>query len=126
MEIKSVANPAIASGSTLNNAAGGTTVLPLPGQNKAVTPTAQVGTEQALQPTASIEQLNQALDNINKTMRSLNADLEFSVDADTGRTLIRVTDRETGELLRQMPTKEALEIAKALDRVQGLLIRQQA
>lgn len=72
---------------------------------------------------ASIAQVNEALQNINKTMQSLSADLEFSVDAETGRSIVKVTDKQTGEIIRQMPSKEALEIAKALDKVEGLLIR---
>jgi flagellar protein FlaG len=77
-------------------------------------------------PKAAIEQVNQALESINKTMQSLSADLEFAVDAETGRSIVKVTDKQTGEIIRQMPSKEALEIAQALDKVQGLLIRQKA
>ena len=40
--------------------------------------------------------------------------------------IVKVVDRETREVLRQMPTQEALEIAKALDRTQGLLIKLEA
>jgi flagellar protein FlaG len=70
--------------------------------------------------------LNDALKNINKSMQALGQNLEFSVDADTDRTIVKVIDQDTKEVIRQMPTAEALEIAKALDRVQGLLIRQKA
>jgi flagellar protein FlaG len=71
-------------------------------------------------------ELNDAVQNINKTMQSLGQDLEFSVDAESNRTIVKVIDQRTQEVIRQMPSAEALEIAKALDRVQGLLIRQQA
>lgn len=67
-----------------------------------------------------------ALDSINKTMKSLSHRLEFSVDEDSQRQVVKVVDPDTKEVIRQMPSKEALEIAKALDRLQGLLIRQQA
>ncbi len=71
-------------------------------------------------------QLSEALQNINTTMRALAQDLEFSVDPDSNRTIVKVVDQRTQEVIRQMPSAEALEIAKALDRVQGLLIRQKA
>ena len=75
----------------------------------------------------SEEQIAKALEGINKTMQNLSsAGLEFSVDADSNRTIVKVVDRQTQEIIRQMPTKEALEIAKALDRLQGLLIHQKA
>lgn len=70
--------------------------------------------------------LTEALKNINKSMQALGQNLEFSVDPDSDRTIVKVIDQDTKEVIRQMPTPEALEIAKALDRVQGLLIRQKA
>lgn len=78
----------------------------------------------------SSEQLGAALDeslrNINKSMQVLSQELEFSIDPDTDRTVVKVVDQRTKEVIRQMPSVEALEIAKALDRLQGLLIRHQA
>ena len=71
-------------------------------------------------------QVTEALKNINKTIQTLAQNVEFSIDEESDRAIVKVVDRETKEVIRQMPTKEALEIAKALDRVQGLLIRQQA
>ena len=71
-------------------------------------------------------QVADAVKSINKTMQALSQNLEFSVDTDSNRTIVKVVDQQTNEVIRQMPTAEALEIAKALDRVQGLLIRQKA
>jgi len=72
----------------------------------------------------SLPQVLDAVQNINKTMQILAPNLEFSVDPDSKRTIVKVVDQETKEVIRQMPSAEALEIAKALDRVLGLLIRQ--
>ena len=43
-----------------------------------------------------------------------------------GTTIVRVTDTSTGQLIRQMPSAEMIEIAKALDQFQGMLIRRKA
>ena len=67
-----------------------------------------------------------ALKTINKTVQAMSPSLEFSIDADSKRTVVKVVDMDTKEVIRQMPSVEALEIAKALDRLQGLLIRQKA
>ncbi len=48
------------------------------------------------------------------------------MDDSTGKTVIKVVDSSTNELIRQIPSEEMLEIARALDRLQGLLIRQKA
>jgi flagellar protein FlaG len=75
---------------------------------------------------APASQLDDALHNINKSMQSLSQEIQFSIDPDSERTVVKVVDQRTQEVIRQMPSVEALEIAKALDRLQGLLIRQQA
>ena len=67
-----------------------------------------------------------AVERINKALPTSSQGIEFSVDADSDRVIVKVVDRETREVLRQMPTKEALEIAKSLDRNHGLLISQEA
>lgn len=74
----------------------------------------------------SLEQLNQAVKNINQSLSALSQNLEFSVDTDSKRTVVKVIDQQTKEVIRQIPSKETLEIAKALDTVKGLLIKQQA
>ena len=52
--------------------------------------------------------------------------LDFSIDESSGKTIVRVTDRESGELIRQIPSQEMLDIAGSLDRLQGILVKQQA
>lgn len=78
------------------------------------------------EPTPSQAQLDEALRSINNSMQVMSQELEFSVDPDSDRTIVKVIDLRTKEVIRQMPSVESLEIAKALDRVQGLLIRQKA
>lgn len=70
--------------------------------------------------------VDEALKTINKTVQAMSPSLEFSIDNDSKRTVVKVVDMDTNEVIRQMPSVEALEIAKALDRLQGLLIRQKA
>lgn len=74
----------------------------------------------------ALAEVSNALRTINTTVQALSPTLEFSIDADSKRTVVKVVDIETNEIIRQMPSVEALEIAKALDRLQGLLIRQKA
>ena len=52
--------------------------------------------------------------------------LDFAIDDSSGKTIVRVTDRESGELIRQIPSQEMLEIARSLDRLQGILVKQKA
>jgi flagellar protein FlaG len=77
-------------------------------------------------PAPSMEQVKQAVHDINQSMKSLSRGLEFSIDADTKQTVVKIVDPQTKEVIRQMPSQEALEIAKALDQVLGKLIKVKA
>jgi flagellar protein FlaG len=79
-------------------------------------------------PKEEARQLQEAVKKINETVRSLNQDvsLEFSTDEDTKINLVRLIDLKSKEVLRQIPSEEVLNISKALDRLQGLLVREKA
>lgn len=53
-------------------------------------------------------------------------DLLFSIDNDTGKTVVKVVDSVTDKVIRQIPSEELIAIAKALDKFQGLLLKQEA
>ncbi|MES2297845.1 MAG: flagellar protein FlaG [Pseudomonadota bacterium] len=91
----------------------------------AAAPDTRVAVEKAA-PAPTLEQVTHAVANINKSLQTLSQDLEFSVDHDSNRTIVKVIDKKTKDVIRQIPSPETLEIAKALDTVKGLLIRQTA
>ena len=72
------------------------------------------------------EQLKEAVKATNDFVSLVNNAVEFSLDDDTGITVVKVIDKNTKEVIRQIPSEEMLAIAKALDTVQGLLVRQKA
>ncbi len=76
---------------------------------------------------AGSEQLKEAVKEINRAMQQSNRALEFSVDEDTDRLVVRLKDGETGETIRQIPSDETLAIARYIaDVQQGLLLSQKA
>lgn len=66
------------------------------------------------------------MEQLQKAVQHSASNLQFSVDKDTGKTIIRVTDRESGELIRQIPSQELVDIAKSIDKMQGMLLKQKA
>jgi flagellar protein FlaG len=85
------------------------------------------GANEVRQP--SPEQLKKAADNINQAMQRSNQNLEFefSMDTDTKKTVVRVVDKKTGELIRQIPSEETVAIARSIDQFQhSLLLSQKA
>lgn len=69
------------------------------------------------------EELNKAVNDITESMSMMQKGLAFKVDEDLGIQVVKVIDVATGELIRQMPNEEALEIAKKLNEVTGLLMK---
>ncbi|MEQ1591664.1 MAG: flagellar protein FlaG [Thiobacillaceae bacterium] len=75
----------------------------------------------------SVAEVNGAVTAINQVMQHANLDVAFSVDTDSHRTVIRMTDTSTGELIRQFPSESVLAIAHGIDQFQqGLLLKQKA
>ncbi|QRQ84688.1 flagellar protein FlaG [Cupriavidus oxalaticus] len=67
-----------------------------------------------------------ALSELADALKATSIGLRFEIDEDTHRVITKVIDKETGELIRQMPIEEVLRIARAIDKVQGLFVRQSA
>jgi flagellar protein FlaG len=51
--------------------------------------------------------------------------LQFSVHEDTGQTVIKVVDKDTGKVIRQIPPQEMLELAAKLEDMMGILFDRQ-
>lgn len=75
---------------------------------------------------ATMDELRDAVKKIQDNIGPGAQDLRFSIDEDTGTPVIKLIDTKTDTVLRQIPTVEALEISKALDKLQGLLVRETA
>ena len=72
------------------------------------------------------QELESAVEAVKDFIQPKASNLAFEIDDDSGRTVIRITEASSGELIRQIPSEELLDIAKALDRLQGLLVKQKA
>jgi flagellar protein FlaG len=71
--------------------------------------------------------LQGAVDRVQKAVETLSsAGIQFSIDPDFNRMVVQVVDTSTKEVIRQIPAREMLEIAQALDKLQGLLVHQKA
>ena len=121
MDIKPISNVPSAS----NIAPAGNIAAERATQNNLPKPPDAVDAPAAAIP-AHPKQVDQAVKTINASLQRQHQGVEFTIDNDSNRSVVKVIDLETKQVLRQMPTQEALEIANALDRMQGLLIKQKA
>jgi len=60
------------------------------------------------------EKLHVAVGQINDYVQSLQRNLQFTVDEATGKDVVTVIDSESKEVIRQLPSEEALELARRL------------
>jgi len=77
-------------------------------------------------PTPQTVQVKQEIEKEKETTLFAGSSLEFSVDTDTNKIVVKVVDNETRELVRQIPMEEMLALAKAMNQLQGLLLRTKA
>ncbi|MGE7991331.1 flagellar protein FlaG [Pseudomonas sp. NPDC089554] len=71
-------------------------------------------------PKSEVE-LHSAVKEIQDFVQSLQRNLEFSVDDSTGTWVVKVVARDSGEVIRQIPSETALELARNMQGVNSLL-----
>ncbi|WP_317931659.1 flagellar protein FlaG [Halioxenophilus sp. WMMB6] len=89
---------------------------------------AQVTATQAVAKPAVAEQrdlepkeIETVVANLNEFAQSIRRDLSFSLQNETGQVIVEVTDSETGELIRKIPSEEALRLSERIAEVRSLM-----
>ena len=72
------------------------------------------------------ETVNRAVAKIRDVLQKSDQSLEIEVDPDLHRVIVKIINRDTNEVIRQIPIKEALELEKRLADQKGLLIEEHA
>jgi flagellar protein FlaG len=81
----------------------------------------------AVKSAPSPEQLKRMVDDANKSLNKSSSKLEFSVDDATNKTIVKVTESQSGKLIMQFPSEEMLSITRAIDHAQqGVLLKEKA
>lgn len=81
--------------------------------------------QQAEKPATRAE-LEKAMNNIQEFVQSVRRDINFSLDDGNGRVVVKVTDANSGDVIRQIPSEEALKLAENLTEVRSLLFKAEA
>ena len=63
-------------------------------------------------------EVQKAMESIAKSLDSLSRsnDLQFSIDDELGRVVVKVVDTETKEIIKQFPSEEAISLARSLSK----------
>jgi flagellar protein FlaG len=75
---------------------------------------------------ADPKEVKQRVEELNAVMKQHASSILFSIDEESGRTIVKVVDTDTDTVLRQYPSKELLAISKQIDKFQGMFIKTQA
>ncbi|OIN03967.1 hypothetical protein BFS86_03695 [Shewanella algae] len=101
---------------------------------------AEVGTKAALNPTelagvasakpveaeVDTDTLIALTDSLTDMMSMMRKGLEFRVDEMQGMPVVSVMDMDSGELIRQIPSEEALALAEKMSEIAGVLMKTEA
>ncbi|SFO83120.1 flagellar protein FlaG [Ectopseudomonas composti] len=74
----------------------------------------------------SREQVEDAVATIQEFVQSVRRSINFAVDDGSGRVVVKVTDAGSGDVIRQIPSEEALKLAENLSEVRSLLFKAEA
>ena len=72
------------------------------------------------------ERLQEAVSQMNDFVQNLQRDLKFSIVDGSGETIVKVIDAKTDEVVRQIPSEEALELLSRFQESTGLLFKKEA
>ena len=67
-------------------------------------------------------ELQESVQSANERLAVYNQKLEIGIDGATGAIVVKVSDSDTGETLRQIPSEEALRITRNIDSLTGILV----
>ena len=93
----------------------------LAGSGNSLPPTSSVEAQPQAAAPLSAEQVEKVVAKLSDFAQSIQRDLAFSTDETTGSTVIVVKDRNTDEIIRQIPSEFLLELAQNLNALQEKL-----
>ena len=74
---------------------------------------------------ARLDELQSAVQELNDKIARQELKVNFTVDQDTGRFIVKVMDSKTGHLIRQIPNEETLQFTRSVERGLGAIVDEQ-
>ncbi len=79
---------------------------------------------------SDVKKENDALDdvvkNLNDHIQQYRRELQFQIDDESGRTVVKVMNVENGEVIRQMPSEQVLAMSHQLSEITGTMFQEKA
>tara|TARA_R110000868_G_scaffold405641_3_gene685243 strand:- start:1251 stop:1664 length:414 start_codon:yes stop_codon:yes gene_type:complete len=75
--------------------------------------------EESTERVLSSQEISEAVEGLSKFANTTNRQLNFSIDEGTDKQVVKVTDAESGEVIRQIPSEEILRLSERLRELQS-------
>jgi len=76
--------------------------------------------------TVDQQTLQTAVSQLNDAAQQFDTQVQFSIDPDTGSRVIKIVDTQNNEVIRQIPSEDAVRLSKAIGDFKGLLVKDSA
>lgn len=97
-------------------------------QLKSAMPPAATESQKAVEQSSQVDRnaLDTAITDIQDFVQSTSRNIDFQIDDSSGRVVINVTERSSGDVIRQIPSEEALRLAENLSQIRSVLFKAEA
>lgn len=72
------------------------------------------------------QRVAEAVKHMNDFLQTVKRTLQFTIDEQSGKLVVQIKDTETNQVIRQIPSEEALRIAEQIEKLKGMLIEDRA
>lgn len=69
----------------------------------------------------TLQEVIELSEKLNENVQRIQRDLNFTVDENLGEIVVKVIDRSTQEIIRQIPSEEMLTLSRNIEEVNSLL-----
>ncbi len=98
-------------------------ITPIPSRTPPMPPIGPLAPNDAVRITQAFDEV---VNQLNAQMAANNRNLGFAMDQRLNKPVIAVTDKNTGELIRQIPAESVLRVAHSIENLKGVLYNEMA
>lgn len=88
--------------------------------------TATTNNTQRPEPSNDKESVENAVQLLSSFVSAIRPEINFSIDETSGTRVVKIIDSQSRDVIRQIPSEEAIQLAQALDKLQGLFLKDKA
>ena len=74
----------------------------------------------------NISDLEKIVAQVQESLKPVESRIQLSVDQDLNRVVVKVVDSDSGELIRQLPPEDVLQVQRFLNEQSGLILEEEA